>query len=393
MVNITREIFSSQSVSLSKIHRNLLLEVATGVGKTKASLDIINESEGNWLIVVAEKAHLDNWKKDINKHNYNSLLPRITFVLYASLHKYKNKCYYGIILDEAHRCTTLLRRTALGSIKYTKSVLLTATITKNEKFLIESTIGYIHTYKISLNTAIESNILPVPEIHLHPLIMDNTTLSESFTMIKGIKPARINVNCKYEERFKVLAMYKHVNLTVTCTPKQKYDYLCSMVDYYKLKYMKDREVASYNKWMNTASVRKKYWANMKTNSVKPFIKQLPLENRFICFTSSISQCNELGGKNIVHSKIKDPQKIIDKFNNRNINRLYVVDMLKEGVNLVDADAIIIQLNSKNRSAVQMLGRSLRKQFPVIHIFYYKDTVDETYLKNSLPEFENFVVKS
>ena len=64
-------------------------------------------------------------------------------------------------------------------------------------------------------------------------------------------------------------MHKHVNLTVTCTPKQKYDYLCSMVDYYKLKYMKDREEATYNKWMNTASVRKKYWANMKTNSVKP----------------------------------------------------------------------------------------------------------------------------
>ena len=68
-------------------------------------------------------------------------------------------------------------------------------------------------------------------------------------------------------------------------------------------------------------------------------------------------------------------------------------MLREGVNLVDADGIIIQLNSKSRSAVQILGRSLRKQFPVIHIFYYKDTIDEIYLKNSLPEFENFVVKS
>lgn len=38
-------------------------------------------------------------------------------------------------------------------------------------------------------------------------------------------------------------------------------------------------------------------------------------------------------------------------------------------------------------------RSLRKQFPVIHIFYYKNTIDENYLNNSTEEFEEFVVKS
>ena len=84
-------------------------------------------------------------------------------------------------------------------------------------------------------------------------------------------------------------------------------------------------------------------------------------------------------------------KIIDKFNQKKINQLFVVDMLREGMNLVEANAIIVQLDSKNRSAVQMLGRALRHDKPVIHIFYYKDTQDEIYLMNSLKEFSEFVV--
>ena len=66
-------------------------------------------------------------------------------------------------------------------------------------------------------------------------------------------------------------------------------------------------------------------------------------------------------------------------------------MLREGVNLVDTNAIIVQLDSKSRSCTQMLGRSLRKKEPIIHIFYYKNTQDEIYMNNSLEEFKEYVV--
>lgn len=391
--NSSRDAFSKKAVELSHTYKNLLLEFATGTGKTKASLDIINNHRGTWLVVVSEKAHLKNWIDDIKKHEYEYLLDNITFVLYASLHKHINKSYYGIVLDEAHRCQSDLRRNALNNIKYLKSILLTATITKSEKFKLEEVMGHIFNYKISLSDAINENILPEPVIHLNPLELDNTDERQSFVIKKGVNTLRQKVTCNYKNRFENLRKFKHIELTVTCTELEKYNYLCEQIDYYKTRYLKERTQVIYNKWMNLGSVRKKYLTNLKTPHVKHFINSLPSNNRFICFTGSIEQCNSLGSANTVHSKIKNPQNIIDKFNNKETNQLYVVDMLREGVNLVDADGIIVQLDSKSRSAVQMLGRSLRKQFPVIHIFYYKNTIDENYLNNSTEEFEEFVVKS
>ena len=393
LTDISREALSKKAIELSKAHKNLLLEFATGTGKTKASLDIINAHGGNWLIVVAERAHLKNWTDDIAKHNYNHLLPSIKFVLYASLKKELGNMYYGIVLDEAHNCKSEVRRKALKSVLFNQAILLTATISPSEKRLLELTIGTIHTFKVSLTDAIDANILPVPKIHLHELLLDDVTADQKFTMVKGTPSMRVSVNCTYANRFIILTQYKHVNLTVTCTALQKYNYLCELVEYYKATYMRSRQMGVYNRWLQTASVRKRFIADIKTTAVKAFITTLPPSSRFICFTGSINQCTALGGKSIVHSKIKDPQAIIDKFNDRKTNRLFAVGMLREGVNLVDSDAIIVQLDSKSRSTIQRTGRALRKQFPVIHIFYYKNTIDEVYLNNSIEEFDKFVVRS
>jgi len=393
-INVSREALSLKAVELSKTHKNLLLEFATGTGKTKTSLDIINNQGGKWLIVVAERAHLKNWMDDIIKHNYQHLLPSLKFVLYASLKKEAGNMYYGMVLDEVHNCVSDKRRESLKKILFNHAVLLTATITPSEKRLLELVMGTITAFKVSLIDAIDANILPTPKIHLHALTLDNVNPNHTFVMNRGTKGQRVSVSCDYKDRFKIFTQYKHVELTVRCTGLEKYQYLCELVEYYKKVYMTSRQMGIYNRWLQTASVRKRFIADIKTPAVKEFITALPLSSRFICFTGSIAQSTALGGKkNIVHSKIKEPQVVIDKFNSRDIDRIYAVGMLKEGVNLVDADGIIVQLDSKSRSTIQRTGRSLRKQFPVIHIFYYKDTIDEQYLNTSLEEFDKFVVRS
>jgi superfamily II DNA or RNA helicase len=105
----------------------------------------------------------------------------------------------------------------------------------------------------------------------------------------------------------------------------------------------------------------------------------------ICFCASIEQANELGGNgNIVHSKVKDVDAIIENFQTGRIDSLYCVEMLKEGMNLNDINAgVIIQLDGTELPFIQKMGRILRSKQPVVHIVYYKNTRDEEYLNNIL----------
>jgi len=388
---MTRDELSKAALDIFPTVKNILLSFATGVGKTKISLDMYNTVKGKCLIAVNETAHIDNWKKDIIKHGYDHLLPNIKFTCYASLHKYMGIECDVMILDESHNAQSCKRINALKHIKSSKVILLTATITKKELLNLEQAIGPIHNFRYSLNDAVDSKILPKPKINLIELELDNIHSDQTIVINRGKDVDRKEIICNFKDNWKkFLFMYKNVNLNINCTELEKYSYLCSQIDYYQLEYYKTNDTFTKNRWMQYASQRKRFISEIKTAHVKKLIDSY--NGRFICFAGSIAQCNQLGGKgNIVHSKIKDPLKIINKFNDKKINSLYVVDMLREGMNLVEANVIIVQLDSKNRSAVQRIGRSLRHKNPVIHIFYYKNTQDEIYLKNSLEEFSEFVV--
>lgn len=352
---MTREELSNTALDIFADNKNILLEFATGTGKTKIALEMYNSVGGICLIAVNETAHIDNWKKDIIKHGYQSLLDKITFTCYASLHKYIRSDINVLILDESHNCQSIKRLDALRQIKFNKSILLTATITKREKINLEKSIGKIHEFKYSLAEAVNSDILPKPKIHLIELELDNSNYNVEVVINRGKEADRVVIYCNYNDNWKkFLSMYKNVNLHIKCTELQKYSYLCSQIDYYQIEFYKNNDPITKNRWMQYASQRKRFISEIKTNHVKKLVSNY--NGRFICFAGSIAQCNELGGKgNIVHSKIKDPSKIIGKFNDKKINQLFVVDMLREGMNLVEANVIVVQLDSKNRSAVQMVG--------------------------------------
>jgi superfamily II DNA or RNA helicase len=385
-----RDELTLKAIDIARNVKNLAILLPTGTGKTLISIKIANEFKGKWLIVIAERAHKKNWIDDINKHGFGYLLPDISFVCYASLKKYYDTIYDGVIYDEGHRMLAPSYIKVIPTIITKKTLILTATMSSKEIDLVSNSIGPITSFKYSLSNAIDADILPVPKVHLVALELDNKSVNQSFVINKGKVGPRTNVSCSYDNRWKFLKMYNDVNLDVRCTELEKYSYLCSQIDYYQLQFYKTNQLAIKNKWLQLATQRKRFIADLKTNHVKEVIKNY--SQRFICFAGSIKQCNELGGvKNIVHSKVSNPQQIIDNFNDRKINQLFVVDMLREGMNLVDTNVIIVQLDSKSRSCCQMLGRSLRKREPVIHIFYYKNTQDEIYMNNSLEEFKEYVV--
>lgn len=72
---------------------NIVLELATGVGKTRIALEKINQLYGynpqiKILIVVPRNVLIQNWKDEFHKWGYAHILPRVTFTTYISLPKH-----------------------------------------------------------------------------------------------------------------------------------------------------------------------------------------------------------------------------------------------------------------------------------------------------------------
>ena len=396
---MTRDDINKKSIKLAKENKILALEFATGIGKSKIALDIINSlfitNVPTVLLVVAELAHFNNWRDESFKWNYDKLWNTITCVTYASLKKHKDMKYDIIILDEAHHIGSDLRLDIIDNIQFDKMLLLSATLGESLKQYISNMFNtQIKSYKITLQQAIDWKILPKPKIYLIPLTLNTTNVSEKIIEEWGKVSLRKKYKCTYQERWEYIKnkkKYPNVILEISCTPYQKYIYLTEKFEYFKKFYFRNRNEAVKNKWLQLGSQRKRFMSELKTPIVKKFLRHVT-NNRYICFCGSIEQADILGKNNSIHSKKDNSAEIIDKFNNKEINNLFAVGMLQEGQNLNDIEVgIIVQLDGQERSFIQKFGRSLRAEDPVQYIFYYKNTRDTEYLQNALEGInENYI---
>lgn len=384
---MTRNEIVEQSKTIVSQNKSTILSFCTGLGKTFTSLQCMKHVGGKWLIVLSETSHIKNWYDDIVKHGLEDLLMNLEFVLYASLHKHEGLSYDGITADECHHLSEQ-RSDTLSNINHRKFIGLSATLEDDVKDRIRLAIGNFYEYKITLAQAIKWKLLPKPKIHLIKLHLDAIHPTEELTITKGIAKNRIRIICSFSDRWKHLKANEHVELIVSCTQQQKYDHLCEQVEFWKNRYFRTQLKAFENKWLLMATTRKRFLAEAKTSHVSKLLKTI--KGRYICFAGSIPQCDQLGSKNVVHSKRKDNQLIIDKFNDYKVDNLFAVGMLREGVNLKEANVVIVQLDSGTRSTLQMVGRGLRYENPEIYIFYYENTQDQKYLENSLEEFKEIL---
>lgn len=388
---MTREELQIQALSLIKQSNRVALQWCTGLGKSKAAIEIANyiqnlENEGNIkvLLVVAENAHKSNWKIELSKWRFKS--KDITIECYASLPKYKDSWWDLIIFDEAHHLGTDLKMDILSSMIAEYVILLSATLPDQTMQAVSGVFGKFETSKVSLKQAIEWGILPKPKVYLVPLTLDNTYFNCDIIEEWGKKEKRIVYRCKFHERWEYLknkAKYPNVTLKISCTQQQKYNYLSDQFEYWKKQFFRTRQEFIKNKWLQVGSKRKRFLGECKTNSVRILLNKLQ-NMRYICFCTSIEQAELLGGKNAIHSERKDSLEIIDNFNLKKIDNLFAVGMLQEGQNLTDIEAgIIVQLDGQERAFIQKFGRGMRAEDPIQFIFYYKDTRDMDYLEKVL----------
>lgn len=400
-----RERLLNQALATIKHSPRVCLQLATGTGKSRIAIEMVKfitkeesiNKDIKVLLVVAETAHKLNWKQEFDKWGYDTNTIKTAVICYASLKNYVKTNWDIIIFDEVHHLCSDIRLNILQTIKSKYHILLSATLSWKKKDAIANIIGNIETINFSLNKAIENEVLPEPKIKLIPLKLNNTKrteiIEEKYTRVKG-KP-HYTFKCNINDRFKYLNTYSNVILKMYCTQQEKYDYYCDQIDYWQNRYYRENLAWQKFKWLQYANKRKIFLGESKTEAAKLLLSTL-LQKRLICFCTNIEQAEKLDSNNCIHSKKNKSIDIINKFNNKKINRLFAIKMLQEGQNLTDIEiGIIIQLDGQDLSFIQRVGRVLRAKNPIQYIFYYPNTRDEEYLNTVLkdinPEYISTII--
>lgn len=399
---MTKDDVQREAVELMKEHNNVMLQWCTGLGKSKAAIDIVKslfyehlmsetkqDKPFKILLVVAETTHKKNWKDEFDKWKVEDYIwdKMVSVDTYASLKNHRDKQYDLVILDEGHHSGSELRLDILEDLKAEHVLVLSATLPASVILQLNRIFGEFVNFKISTQQAIDWGILPKPKIYLIPLELDNTNPNQVIIEERGTAIIKTKIQCTMKDRWNYLKdkfHYPNLRLEISCTEAQKNEWYDTKIEYWRNLFMRNRNKVIKNKWLQYGSQRKRYLGELKKGQAAYLLAKLA-GKRYVCFCSSIEQANELGGENAIHSeKKKGSLAIIDRFNNKEINSLYAVGMIQEGQNLTDIEAgIIIQLDGQERAFVQKSGRAMRANEPEIYILYYKRTRDEEYLKKAL----------
>ena len=382
---MNRDSVNKEVLELSDKHKNLLIELPTGFGKSKLALDILKRHiihlNQEVLIVVPRLVLIDTWKEEFEKWGMRNYLLSVTFVTYVSLPKKADKEWSMVIFDECHHLSERCRE-ALDSFTIDRSILLSATVKNSVKWDLKGTFQNLFSYKIHMKEAIDNEVLPDPRVFLIPLSLETKIPTESiWKNPKGKEPV---LEVSWATRWAAIRQ-KTQKVRIYCTEWQYYTELSTQIDWYKNKYMRTRNEAFKNKWLRLAGERLKWLSDKKVDIVSRIL-WLIRGHRTLTFCNSIEQTEELGSY-CINSKNKASSNILTAFNEGRIDHITACNMLNEGMNLVNCQVgIYNNLNSSEIIVKQRLGRILRHEKPVIVIPYYKDTREQELVEKMLEDY-------
>lgn len=379
-----RDSVNKEVLEISDKYNNILIEWPTGHGKSKAALDILKRHIRNFndkiLIVIPRLPLINSWKEEFTKWGMEKYLLSVEFVTYISLPKKTGK-WNMVIFDECHHLSERCRE-ALESFDINRSILLSATVKNSIKWELKDIFENLYSYKITMKEAIDNEILPDPQVFLIPLSLETKIPTESiWKNPKGKEPV---LEVSWSNRWPALRQ-KYQKVRIYCTEWQYYTDLSSQIDWWKNKYMRTRNEAFKNKWLNLAGDRLKWLSDKKVNFVSKIL-WLIKGYRTLTFCNSIEQTEELGSY-CINSKNKESANILTAFNEGRVDHITACNMLNEGMNLTNCQiGIYNNLNSSEVIVKQRLGRILRHEKPVIIIPYYKDTREQELVDKMLEDY-------
>lgn len=393
------EIYSACVEKIAKTNC-LLLESATGTGKTAVSLKLSNhllafkkyqdKKEINILILVAKRVHKQTWKEEIDKWggiNHPTAKINICMECYESL---KNHCreYWDIVLgDECHHLSEQ-RLEYLKTMEFGYFIGLSATIPRKLKQFFKY---YYHSEIVSCDIveAIEDDILPEPQILLFPLLLDNRAETETWEYFPKAPGPVIHASYRDIRKYK---FNNKIHSVITMTQKQKCMEYDNLINFFKNKYMQTHNHVLERSWLFQAGKRLEFLAEIKLPIIRDILNKLKKE-RTITFCKTIQQA-EQAGRWCIHSKNADADLYYKDFNAKKINHITAVNILNENANLVDCKyAIFCNLSSSDIVIPQRLGRAMRHKHPVIIIPYYQGTREQEIVEKMFAEYNKSFIKT
>lgn len=367
---------------------NICLMLSTGVGKTKVALSILKDRLKdkliyNILVVVPKNVLKDEWVKEIHKWNMDDMLPHIVFTTYVSLPKHNLNQYDAVIWDEAHhitdRCFEVIKAYNIKHFYSQINLFLSATLNDKKMCAIKNNFYNVYTLKIDIKEAIDSDILPDPEVLLLPLMLNKSEQTQTY--VYGVKNKTI-LNCNYANRWNSMKLYfknsKTYKVQVACSEYEYYQLLNDDIEYATKKCREYRKRQLFVK-------RLKWLSDLKTPLISMLLKILNTE-RTLTFCNSIEQCEQLG-KYPIHSGKKELIENLNKFNTGEIDHITSCDMLKEGANISSLKVgIFAYLTASDTTTFQKIGRILRHEKPVIIVPYYQGTREEEIVEKMKDNF-------
>ena len=330
--------------------KRLIAQWCTGLGKSGIVLKFLKQHpDYKCLILVPESNNIENWLAEFEKFNVPS--DNVMISCYASFHKHYDTKWDLLVFDEMPHVDTEKRLAICNSVSGEYILALGAMITEEERNSLETVYGEFAKTSYSLSRAIENKLLPTPQFNVFYLKLDDTER-------------------RYEYKGK---MY---------TAKQRYDWIQRRSEEAKRIYDMASNKFNLNRMLSLGAERKRFLGQFKEDALRRLCDQLCLKKkRFICFCSSIEQANRIGKDHAFTSKTPTSAKLLDKFNNHEIDSLYVVGKLIEGQNLKDIEVGVIgQLGGTDRITVQQCGRIMRSENPVIYVLVFNDTQDNKFLR-------------
>ncbi len=379
---MTREKVQEEILNLG--NSNILLELPTSFGKTMLALTkmantIKHLNTPKIIIFVPRLLLIDNWKDEFNKWKLGHLLKFVTFSTYNSIGKHIGNWDYAIF-DESHHISERCR-IILTSYSISNSILLSATIKKEQLKMFKVLFKNLYIYKVSMKTAIDEDILPDPKVYLLPLTLK--TGIPTCSIYKNPKGKGL-ITTSWATRWDVLKQ-KEFKVCIYCTEQQYLEDLNSQISWFKRKYTITNNDIFKNKWLRLCADRLKWLSYLKNNVIADILKIVSHE-RTLTFCNSIEQTEELGD-NCINSKNKKSNSILKEFNDRKIDHITACNMLNEGMNLVGCRiGIYANLNNSDSIIKQRLGRILRHKSPIIIIPYYKNTREEELVTKMMEDY-------
>ena len=384
--NKSREAVLEDILKLQK--PNCLLELPTGFGKTKMSIEkvksLYNKDMKTLLIVVPRNIHKKNWADEVDKWWEDCPLD-ITYTTYASFPKYAGEWDF-CIFDECHHLSERCRE-AIVNFAFKNTVLLSATVGRELKQSLKYLFHDIDFYSVGLRDAIDDGVLPDPKVFLIPLILDNNHPTESIWKNKSTKGQLIE--CSWANRWSYIRQ-KKCPVRIYCTQQQYMSDLDSQIEWWKRNYMRTRNQGVKNRWLMLCTERLKYLSNLKNTIIYNLLENLK-NKRTLTFCNSIEQ-TEILGKHCINSKDKNAIKYYNDFNEGKIKHITACNMLNEGLNLKNCQiGIYANLNSSETIVKQRAGRLLRHKNPIIIIPYFINTREQELIEKMLENYNKELI--